>query len=85
MPSASAASRGGNIVLRPETELLVCCARPRLGGAAAERCRSLVRLALDWEMVVDQGRGHGVDPLLCRHLMAIEFRAEITRRVRQHG
>ena len=72
MPSASAASRGGNIVLRPEMELLLCCARPRLGGAAAERCRSLVQLALDWEMVVNEARRHGVDPLLCRHLTAID-------------
>src|SRR5262245_51395668 len=72
MPSASAASRGGNIVLSPEMELLLCCARPRLGGTAAERCRSLVRLALDWEMVVGDARRHGVDPLLCRHLSAIE-------------
>jgi len=72
MPSASAASRGGNVVLRPETELLVYCARPRLDDAAAERCRSLVRLALDWEMVVDQARRHGVDPLLYRHLMATD-------------
>jgi hypothetical protein len=72
MPSARAASRGGNVVLRPETELLLSCARPRLGGAAAERCRSLVRLALDWGMVVDQARRHGVDPLLYRHLAAID-------------
>jgi hypothetical protein len=63
---------GGNVALRPETEVLLCCARPRLGSAAAERCRSLVRLALDWEMVVDQARRHGVDPLLYRHLLAID-------------
>src|SRR5262249_3606555 len=87
MPSASGASRSGTIPLRPETELLFCCARVRLGGAVAERCRSLVRLGLDLGVGVVEGRRHGVDPLLCRHLLTIDepsIPAWVRKRLRGH-
>ncbi|MDQ3917411.1 MAG: nucleotidyltransferase family protein [Acidobacteriota bacterium] len=53
---------------RPEVELLLCCARPRLTPAQAARVESLVRFGLDWTYVRRAAGRHGLRPLLYRHL-----------------
>lgn len=52
----------------PETELIFCCARTRLGDELAGRVRALVESGLDWEALLRAARTHGMTPLLYRHL-----------------
>lgn len=56
--------------LRPEDELLRCCARTELTAAHAERLRTLVAGPLDWSRVVAAAEGHGMAPLVHLHLSA---------------
>jgi hypothetical protein len=54
--------------VRPEVELLLACARSRIGPEIAERIRRLARPDLDWPLVRRLARLHGVTPLLYRSL-----------------
>ena len=65
-------ARRARAAFRPETELLLCCARPRADNAHGDRSRALLQSPLDWEVVIREARRHGVDPLLYRHLEALD-------------
>lgn len=62
MPEATA--------IRPEKQLLLCCARTRLDCGAAARIRALVCGGLDWAYLLAAAGEHGVVPLLSRQLQA---------------
>jgi hypothetical protein len=52
----------------PEAELLLCCARLTLGDTERQRVRELLAQALDWDTLKGLAAGHGLLPLLYRHL-----------------
>jgi hypothetical protein len=54
--------------LRPEWELLLCCARQSLDCSTVTRAKALVSQELDWDFLLSQAESHGVRPLLSRHL-----------------
>ena len=57
--------------LRPESELLVWCARTVVTDALKERIRQRVQESLDWAVVLDLAWYHGVGPLLYRNLSTL--------------
>ncbi len=57
--------------LRPESELLVWCARTVVTDELKARIRQRVQGPLDWEFVLDLARYHGVGPLLYRNLSTL--------------
>ena len=58
-------------LLRPESELLVWCARTVVTDVLKERIRQRVQGPLDWGDVLDLARYHGVGPLLYRNLSTL--------------
>jgi Uncharacterised nucleotidyltransferase len=58
-------------VLRPEAELLLCCARTRTDSEKAARIRVLLQHDIDWGYLFRTASEHGITPLLYRHLNAI--------------
>jgi len=59
------------VKLRPEIELLLCCARLCLSSAERDRIVLLLRSELDWAYLLNLASGHGLLPLLYRHLNAL--------------
>jgi len=57
--------------LRPESELLVWCARTAMTDAFRERIRQRVQEPLDWAAVLDLAWYHGVGPLLYQNLSTL--------------
>ena len=57
--------------LRPEAELLVWCARTAVTDELKARIRQRVQGPLDWAVVLDLARYHGVGPLLYRSLSTV--------------
>lgn len=57
--------------LRPEVELLLCCARLRVPSAARERIMALLELELDWVHLLKLASEHGLLPLLYLQLNAL--------------
>jgi hypothetical protein len=57
--------------MRPEAELLLCCARTQMDAASAERIRALLREELDWDYMIWSALRHGMLPLLSWHLNSI--------------
>ena len=57
--------------LRPESELLVWCARTVVSDDLKESIRRRVVEPLDWSIVWDMARYHGVCPLLYRNLATL--------------
>src|ERR1700684_110419 len=57
--------------VRPEKELLLCCARKEPGAVAIERMRALARVPLDWQAVATSAWDHRITPLLTRNLERI--------------
>jgi len=55
-------------VVRPEDELILCCARTRLQASTVERVRALLGEGVDWTRLVTAAIRHGVGPLLYWHL-----------------
>src|SRR5688572_33487790 len=53
---------------RPENELLLLCARTRVGAEAASRAAELARAVEDWDYLYSLARRHAVLPLLQRGL-----------------
>jgi hypothetical protein len=53
---------------RPENELLLLCARTRVGAEAASRAAELARAVEDWDYLYRLARRHAVLPLLQRGL-----------------
>lgn len=54
--------------IRPEYELLLCCARGTLDAVHSERIAELLTEELDWPWLIRAAREHGLMPLLYRHL-----------------
>jgi hypothetical protein len=52
------------IDLRPEAELLLCCARTRVEARIAERIGALLERELDWQFLIQTAVAHRVTPLL---------------------
>lgn len=57
--------------LRPEDELLLCCARTSTDAEQAERLRKLARGDLDIGYLLETARTHSIVPLLYWHLRAV--------------
>lgn len=58
------------VALRPEAEVLLCCARTQMDAVRAERLRVLLGEKLDWDYVLETAQQHGMTPLLYWHLHA---------------
>jgi hypothetical protein len=56
--------------LRPEVELLLCCARTHIDSTNARRIRALVQEGVDWGYLTAMACRHGTLPLLNRGLNA---------------
>ena len=56
------------IDIRPEAELLLCCARTRMNPESAERIKALLQSDIDWEKLLPLARWHRMLPLLYWHL-----------------
>lgn len=56
--------------VRPEIELLLCCARARMDASRVARLRELLDGALDWDFIINSAEIHGLVPLLYTHLNA---------------
>jgi hypothetical protein len=54
--------------LRPELELILCCARTHLDDATAGRVRVLLRSKLNWAEIAAIACEHHVVPFLCENL-----------------
>jgi hypothetical protein len=57
--------------LRPESELLVWCARTVVTDVLKARIMQRVQESLDWAAILDMARYHGVAPLLYRNLSTL--------------
>lgn len=57
--------------MRPEIELLLCCADTSIHAARAERVRTLLHTEHDWDYLLQTAGRHGVLPLLYRCLRTI--------------
>jgi len=68
---ANKSNQSIDMVLRPEDELLLCCARTHIDSATAGRMSALVRTGMDWNYLIQTASTHGVKPLLCRHLGSV--------------
>ena len=68
-PNASAAG------LRPEVELLLCCARTSMDAKTAERLRLLLEQGLEWPRLIRAAKHHGMRPLLYWNLATVDGRA----------
>jgi hypothetical protein len=56
--------------IRPEVELLLCCARTHLEAEHVGCIQALARGQVDWDRVLDLAHRHGVTPLLYHSLSA---------------
>ncbi|MBI3800892.1 MAG: nucleotidyltransferase family protein [Deltaproteobacteria bacterium] len=56
--------------LRPEVEVLLCCARTRMDATRRERMTTLLQEDLNWQNLIQLAQRHGVTPLLYRSLHA---------------
>jgi len=54
----------------PEARFILLCARTSLSGAVRQRVRETALESLDWPLVLDLARFHGVGPLLWRSITA---------------
>ena len=69
--SLTAPNEGANGAWGPEAELLLCCARLDLPQAKRDRALALLQSELDWAYLINLASGHGLLPLLYRHLDAL--------------
>jgi hypothetical protein len=60
--------------IRPEMQLLLCCARTRLGASHIERIRVLVRPDLNWAAFMALADQHALIPLVHLHLSKFSTR-----------
>jgi len=63
--------------IRPEYQLLMCCAKTKLSKNNQDETRKLVNNGLDWDYVLQIGRAHGLVPLLYYHLHRIDHNHRI--------
>src|SRR5687767_7909069 len=54
--------------LRPEAELLICCARVRPNSHDYERIEALLRKEIDWDLLLEMAKKHKLTPLLYLNL-----------------
>jgi hypothetical protein len=54
--------------VRPEIELMLCCARTRTDAGVVARLRELLDGVLDWDFVLGFAESHSLIPLLYSHL-----------------
>jgi len=54
--------------LRPEIELLLCCARSRIAPDATDRIHTLLRSEIHWPFLIHKAHQHGSLSLLCWNL-----------------
>jgi hypothetical protein len=57
--------------VRPELDLVLCCARTTSESAHADRVARLCARGLDWSAVLRTAKGHGLVQLVHRHLAAL--------------
>ena len=57
--------------LRPEVELLFCCAQTSIASERAQRIKDLLEEDLDWLYLVHLASRHGVMPLMYHSLMTL--------------
>lgn len=57
--------------LRPEVQLLLCCARTQIDAADAERIITLLQENIDWSYLLQMAFRHNLVPLLYRSLVAV--------------
>lgn len=79
---------GEQFPLRPESELLVWCARTAVSDDLKACIRRRVQESIDWRIVWDMARYHGVCPLLygnlaalCSDLVSPEFFTQLRQKV----
>ncbi|MER3490966.1 MAG: hypothetical protein C4323_00750 [Mastigocladus sp. ERB_26_2] len=61
-----------NVNVRPEMQLLLCCASTKIDAAKTEQIKSLVqRTDLDWQEITSSAWKHGLIPLLYTNINAI--------------
>ena len=70
------------VMMSPEYEMLLACARSRMDERHALVIQKLSRSALDWDALLALGRRHSVFPLLYRQLAAV-VPQDVPRRVAQ--
>jgi len=71
----------------PEIELMLCCARSSISARMVERIRVLIRVGIDWKLLLDKSEQHGILSLLHKSLneAAAELVPEsVLRQLRQH-
>lgn len=56
---------------RPESDLLLCCARTQVDAAMATHIKTLLQQAIDWEQVLRLAVRHGLAPLLYQTLNVV--------------
>ncbi len=59
------------IEIRPEDELLFCCARTKTSEEVGDRIKVLVRQNLDWHYLMKSAFHHKVVPLLYQNIRRI--------------
>lgn len=57
--------------IRPEKQLLLCCARTRLDAASLGRIEALVSNRLDWPYLLAAAAENGITPFVYRHLQTV--------------
>lgn len=70
-----------------ELELLLGCARVTLDTGRAQGLRALCEQPLDWTVLIDAARRHGLDPLLHWHLSALcpgQLPELVAKRLNEH-
>jgi Uncharacterised nucleotidyltransferase len=78
--------------IRPEDEMLLCCARTHMSPDIAGRVRDLLREAVDWDYFIRAASAHGVKPLVCQNLGTIGLgivpetvRGQLRRYIQAHS
>jgi len=66
--SGDEVERHKHMNVRPEYQLLLCCARTESNNDNQDRIRKLVSNGLDWDYILQMGKNHGLAPLLYYHL-----------------
>ena len=70
--------------VRPEYQLLLCCARTELSKDDQGKIRKLVRNGLDWDYVLQIAKEHGLAPLLYYHLHRHNLDHQIPQSITDH-
>ena len=56
-------------IASPEGQMLLACARTPLEPEQRQRLRQLAAAGLDWDLLLEAAEVHGLEPLLCWHLL----------------